>query len=67
VKKAIGWLLFLIGVAGIIGNIVYLVAWGISSWGLVGNTFFCLLFIAGGWYLSHPKKAVSGGQIGRPR
>jgi len=56
VKKALGWLLFVIGIGGIITNIVFVVTSGTSSWTLVINTLFCLVFIFGGWRLAHPKE-----------
>jgi hypothetical protein len=61
-KKAIGWILFIWGLGGIIANLVFVFASGASSWVLVINTLFCLLFIFGGWRIAHPKP-VTGGMI----
>lgn len=62
-KKLIGWLLFLVGLAGIIANIVFVVSSGTSTWTLVINTLFCLIFIFGGWRLAHPRETRYGGML----
>ena len=53
-KKVIGWILFLWGIAGIIANIVVSVV-GHFSGILIFNTVICLVFIWVGWSLCHPK------------
>lgn len=60
-RKVVGWLLLLVGIGGIIVNIVSAVLWG-SSLILIGNTVICLVFVFGGWRLAHPKP-VTGGMI----
>lgn len=62
-KQLIGWILFVVGMGGIIANIVVMVL-GNGSFVLAVNTIFCLLFIGAGWQLAHPKaKKVSGSQL----
>ena len=53
-KKVIGWILFVWGIAGIIANIV-VSAMGRFSGILIVNTVVCLIFIWVGWSLSHSK------------
>ncbi len=62
-KKFIGWLLFIIGVCGIIANIVFVIAWGSFPASLIINTLFCVVFILGGWVLAHPREQARGGMI----
>lgn len=60
-KQIIGWILFVVGIGGIVANIA-VTALGNGSFILVFNTIVCLLFIGAGWQLAHPKeKKVSGG------
>lgn len=59
-KKVAGWILFVWGLLGIVANLVAVFIFNSASWMLVGNTIVCLIFIFGGWYLSHPKKTDSG-------
>jgi uncharacterized oligopeptide transporter (OPT) family protein len=53
-KKVIGWILFVWGLAGIIANIIVSVM-GHFSGIIIINTVICLIFIWGGWSLCHPK------------
>lgn len=62
-KQVIGWILFLVGLAGIIANIIFIVTSGTSSWTLLANTLFCLVFIFGGWRLAHPPGTKSSGML----
>lgn len=62
-KQIIGWSLFVVGIGGMVANIV-VTALGNGSFILVANTIVCLLFIGAGWQLSHPKaKKLSGGRL----
>lgn len=62
-KQLIGWVLFVVGIGGIVANIV-VTALGSGSFILAVNTLFCLLFMGAGWQLAHPKtKKLSGGSL----
>jgi membrane protein implicated in regulation of membrane protease activity len=61
-KKSIGWILLVIGIGGIIVNLIFVFSTGQSTWSLVINTIVCLLFVVGGWQFSHPKEE-RGGQL----
>lgn len=52
-KRVIGWILFVWGVVGLVGDIVFVLISGDLI--LIGNAIVCILFIWGGWRLSHPR------------
>lgn len=58
-KALIGWLLFLIGLGGLIANLLVTIR-GDASGVLIVNSLVCLLFIYLGWRLSHQAKMVRG-------
>lgn len=62
VRKIIGWVLILWGIGGLIANLVFVILHDTMPVILAVNSVVCLLFIWGGWKLSHPKIG-SGGQV----
>ncbi len=57
VKRIIGWVLLVWGVAGIVANIWFVVRWQSWSGTLTLNTFVCLAFIFGGVALIRARPA----------
>lgn len=56
-KGIVGWILFVWGLLGLLGNTVVMVVWRFAPTALIANSGFCLLLMWGGWRLSHPATA----------
>jgi predicted MFS family arabinose efflux permease len=55
-KKVVGWILFVWGAGGFIGDMVFIGRLKSNPSTLVPNLIFCALFMWGGWMLTHSKK-----------